>query len=254
MSHFRVFFKKEMVEHIRTYKLLIMLVVFFIFGIMNPLTAKLTPELLEKFMPEGVLISLPEPSSIDSWAQFYKNITQMGLIVTVLVFSSVLSSELSKGTLINLLTKGLSRTAVIMGKFAAMLTIWTVSLATAFVTTWGYTVFLFSDDYSANLFSSVFCLWLFGVFILAVLLCSSTLAASSYGALLLTGAAAVCLAILNIFPKAWKYNPLSLAGKNMELVTNSIMFSSLSYAIGVTVAAAIALLAAAVLIFKRKQL
>ena len=72
MSHFRVFFKKEMVEHIRTYKLLIMLVVFFIFGIMNPLTAKLTPELLEKFMPEGVLISLPEPSSIDSWAQFYK--------------------------------------------------------------------------------------------------------------------------------------------------------------------------------------
>lgn len=254
MSHFPVFYKKELIEHARTYKLLIMLIVFFIFGMMNPLTAKLTPDLLDRFMPEGVMISLPEPSSIDAWAQFYKNVTQMGLIVTALVFSGVLSSELTKGTLINLLTKGLSRTAVIVGKYAAMLTIWTASLAVAFVTTWGYTEFLFADELSANLFAAVFCLWLFGAFLLAVLLWASTLVKSSYGTLLLTGGVVVCLTIINIFPKAAKYNPLSLAGKNMELITDSIKLSSLNMAIGITVTAALALLTASVFIFKRKQL
>ena len=44
MNYFTVFFKKELMESVRTYKLLIMLTIFLVFGIMNPLTAKLTPD------------------------------------------------------------------------------------------------------------------------------------------------------------------------------------------------------------------
>jgi ABC-2 type transport system permease protein len=43
MTHYIAFLKKEIVESIRTYKLFIMLVVFLMFGIMNPLVAKLNP-------------------------------------------------------------------------------------------------------------------------------------------------------------------------------------------------------------------
>ena len=140
MNHYLVFLKKELVEHARTYKLLIMLVVFTIFGITNPLIAKLTPELLASFMPEGMSMTIPEPTALDSWAQFFKNTQQMGMIVLVLVFSGVLSSEISRGTLINLLTKGLSRQAVILAKYSAMLLVWSLSILLSAALTWVYTM------------------------------------------------------------------------------------------------------------------
>lgn len=254
MSHFRVFLKKELIEYSRNYKLWIMLTVFFIFGLMNPLTAKLTPELLANLLPEGVTITLPEPSSLDSWAQFHKNITQMGLIVTVLVFGGVLSSELNKGTLINLLTKGLSRTAVIYAKYAAMLTIWSCSLLTSFIVTWLYTIYLFPDGKSANLLMALIYLWLFGAFLLAVLLTAASLVTSSYGSLLTTGAVVVILLMLNIFPSVQKFNPISLVSKNLDLITQTLEVSSLYTAAMVTVFSAAVLLAAGVLVFRKKQL
>jgi len=63
------------------------------------------PEIVGSLVTDGVVITLPEPTAYDAWAQFFKNATQMGLFVMVILFSGVLSSELSKGTLINLLTK-----------------------------------------------------------------------------------------------------------------------------------------------------
>src|SRR5690554_2518719 len=126
MRHYIAFLKKEMLESIRTYKLFIMVIVFSLFGVMNPLAAKLTPYLIETLIPEGNMINIPEPTALDSWAQFFKNINQMGLIVTLLIFSGILVNELSKGTLINMLTKGLSRKAVILSKYSSMVIIWTL--------------------------------------------------------------------------------------------------------------------------------
>ena len=119
MNHFFVFLKKELLEYARTYKLLILLTVFIIFGITNPLIAKLTPDLLANFMPEGMTVTIPEPTALDSWAQFFKNTQQMGLIVLLLVFSGVLANEISKGTLISLLRT--VPAAVIAAKYGAML-------------------------------------------------------------------------------------------------------------------------------------
>ena len=51
MRAYLAFTKKEFTESFRTYKLVIMLAVFLLFGIMNPLFAKLTPALLETWPP-----------------------------------------------------------------------------------------------------------------------------------------------------------------------------------------------------------
>lgn len=237
MIHFVVFFKKETKESIRTYALLIMAVVFAVLGIMNPLVAKLTPELIPKLMPEGINITMPEPSSLDSWSQFFKNIQQMGLVVTMLVFSGSLPNEVAKGTLINLLTKGLSRRAVIFAKYAAMAAIWTLSMAISLVVTWTYTIYFFPDGKAQHVLLAAFWLWTFGAFLLAVMLCAATLVVSSYGSLLISGAAVVTLMILNVIPAVQKYNPLSLAGRNMDLVTGNIGPASLVPALIITLVA-----------------
>ncbi|HOK32963.1 MAG TPA: ABC transporter permease [Limnochordia bacterium] len=254
MIHFVVFFKKETKESIRTYALLIMAVVFAVLGIMNPLVAKLTPELIPKLMPEGINITMPEPSSLDSWSQFFKNIQQMGLVVTMLVFSGSLPNEVAKGTLINLLTKGLSRRAVIFAKYAAMAAIWTLSMAISLVVTWTYTIYFFPDGKAQHVLLAAFWLWTFGAFLLAVMLCAATLVVSSYGSLLISGAAVVTLMILNVIPAVQKYNPLSLAGRNMDLVTGNIGPASLVPALIITLVAIPLLILLAAQKFAKKQL
>ena len=47
-------------------------------------------------------------NALTSWEQFYKNLP-IGMVVFVLMFSSIVASELERGTLINILTKGMVR-------------------------------------------------------------------------------------------------------------------------------------------------
>lgn len=254
MRNYSAFLKKEIMESVRTYKLFIMLIVFLVFGIMSPLTAKITPDLINILMPEGMTITLAEPTALDSWTQFFKNISQMGLIVMVIVFSGVLATEISKGTLINMLTKGLSRVAVILSKFTCVVLIWTISLVLALGVTGGYTVYLFPDGGIHHLFFSIFCLWLFGVFLLAVLIFSATLVNNNYGCLLITGAAVVACLLANIIPDAYAYNPVSLASMNMDLLTNTIEPSSILFAVVIAAASSLVLLVSSVLVFRKKLL
>ncbi len=48
MKQFLTFTKKELLEQLRTGKLLILTILFILFGIMNPAMAKLTPWIMEK--------------------------------------------------------------------------------------------------------------------------------------------------------------------------------------------------------------
>lgn len=254
MSNFTSFLKKECLESIRTYKLMMLLLIFVIFGITNPLMAKLLPELLGGMVTDGISISMPPPTALDAWTQFFKNSTQIGLLVVVIVFSGVLATELSKGTLIIMLTKGLSRTAVILSKFTCMVLIWTLSIALCFGLTWGYTCYLFPDGTTQHLGFSVFCLWLFGVFLLAWLMFAATLTKNNYGAMLFTGAMVVVCALINFSAAMHAYNPLSLITDNVGLLTNASSVSSLYAAVAITAVLSLLLIAAAVLVFRKKQL
>ena len=254
MKNYLAFLKKELIEYSRTYKLLIMLMVFAVFGITNPLMAKLLPELIGSLATDGITMIVPEATAIDAWTQFFKNATQIGLIVTVVVFSGVLSSEISKGTLIIMLTKGLSRTTVILTKFTGMVLIWTASLALCFGLTYGYTMYLFPGGKMVNLLFSVFCLWLFGVFLLAVLIISAALSKSNYVCLLFTGGAAVLCMLINIIPAAQRYNPISLTGDPIGLITGAAEPSSLYEAVCVAGVLSVIFVALAVAVFRKKQL
>ena len=67
MMAFIAFTKKEWMESVRTYKFFILITVFLLFGFMNPIIAKVMPELLASVLPEGMFITLATPNAIDSW-------------------------------------------------------------------------------------------------------------------------------------------------------------------------------------------
>lgn len=253
MKHYCVFLKKEIIESIRTKKLLIVLLVFALFGILNPLTAKITPDIIKSLTPEGQQIQLPEASAIDSLEQFFKNTKQMGLIVFLITFSGILTTEVSNGSLINVLTKGLARKSVILAKHTLMGLLWSLSISISFAITWLYTVNLFPKVEINHLLFSIFCIWLFGLYLLTLLLFASVLTNSNYGNLLVLGIVTVISVILNISEKAQKYNPLTLSAKNMELIRGTIKPSYLYTSVGITILLIIVLMLLSIILFNKKQ-
>jgi ABC-2 type transport system permease protein len=253
MKAYLAFTKKEFMEHLRTYKLFIMLVVFLLFGFMSPALAKVMPDILKTAVPSGMTINIPTPTAFDSWGQFFKNVGQMGMLVLVIVFCGIMANEFSRGTLINMLTKGLKRSTVIMSKFTTATIIWTLSYLLCFFITYCYTAYFWKMDGMNHVFLTFFSLWLFGVLLITLVIFGGVLFKNIYGSLLLTGGAVAVLALINIAPKLQKYNPIILSSDNMALLRGQKAVSDFMPAVIICAALIIVLLAGSVLVFNKKH-
>ncbi len=254
MKGYLAYLHKELLEQRRTYKLLIMLAVFTIFGTMSPLLAKLMPEIFKSMAIEGMTITIPEPTFLDAYSQFFKNVTQMGVIVLLLVMSGSMSHDLSKGTLTNVLAKGLPRSSVVLSKYTACLTLWTLSLALSAAVNYGYTLYLFGSHAAANLVLSMLCLWLFGAFLIAVSILTGTLFKGGYSGLLATAGVLGALLLISMFPGSSNWNPVTMAGVNFGLIDGSVSPAGVMPAFWISLGASALCIAGAVLVFRRKQL
>ncbi|WP_455544308.1 ABC transporter permease [Intestinibacter sp.] len=253
MRAYIAFTKKEIYELAKTYKLLLLIIVFLIFGFMNPIVAKLTPDIMKSLVEQGISISLPEPTILDSWAQFFKNVSQMGLIVLVIMFSGIISNELSKGTLVNMLTKGLSRKTVILSKFTSTCLIWTLAYFLSALVTFLYSMLFWEDTEVANLLFSISIVWIFGIFLISAVILGGILFKTSYGAMLFCGVIVACLLFLNIFPKVAEYNPIQLISVNMDILKENIEISEVIKPIGVTLGASILFMISSIVIFCKRE-
>lgn len=254
MRGYLAFTKKEVLESLRTYKLLIMVIIFMFFGVLGPLMAKLTPKLLESLMTEGIQFIMPEPTALDSWAQFFKNVSQIGFLVIAIMFSGMMANEFNRGTFINILTKGLPRRTVILSKFTVASIIWTFSYMICFSLSYVYTAYFWRGDGVSNLLFSVLCLWLFGLLFMAEILLGGVIFKSIYGCLMYTGGFIVTLFILNIAPKIQPYNPLTLASKNMALLTGDTLPNDLWASIIVSITLVILSMVMAIVLFDKKKI
>ncbi len=212
------FMKKEALEMIRTYRLLVTVLVFLAIGMMNPLFARFTPELLASFAEEGVTITIADPTAFDSWSQFFSNIVSIGFLVILIFVGTSMTREFTRGTLIPVLTRGLSRKAVMTAKLIMSILLWTAGYLIAGATTYIYTAYLFEDALISNLFLALLGLWLFGVLLIAILTFGGMLTGNTAGCLLVTGLIIGFLFLFNLFPPLQEYNPLQLASGNMNLI------------------------------------
>jgi ABC-2 type transport system permease protein len=221
---------------------------------MSPLFAKLMPDIIGGMEIEGIQITIPEPTAVDAYTQFFKNLTEIGMIVVLLVFGGTVSSELEKGTLINILAKGLQRSTVLLSKYSAAVMLWTVGYALSAVTAYGYTSYLFGNAAIDNLVFSVFCLWVFGCFVLALIFISSTIASGNFGGLILSAAALVIMIALGVIPGTDKYNPITLASKNMAILTGSQDIKELYVTLLITGILILLCMILSISLFKKKRL
>lgn len=213
MRQLIVFAKKEFLELVRTGKLLILGIIFVLFGIMNPAIAKLTPWLMEMASEEladmGVMVAEAKVDAMTSWAQYYKNIP-IACVIFVLFFSGILTSEYQKGTLINMLTKGLERWKVLAAKVFVMLTVWTAGYWLCYGITYGYNAFFWDNGIARHLAFSAFCVYLMGIWLISMIVLMSVFFSTNSAVLAAAGGVFLLFYLAGMISDIREYLPVRL--------------------------------------------
>jgi ABC-2 type transport system permease protein len=115
-------------------------------------------------------------------------------------------------------------------------------------------MYLFDTSDISNLIFSILCLWLFGVYLLSLIILSSVLAVGSFGGLILTVVVLGGLLLLDLFPKLEKVNPIYLSSRNMDFITGVLTPSDALLPVLITVILILANISASIVLFNRKRL
>jgi ABC-2 type transport system permease protein len=246
MEGFSVFLRKELREAVRSNRLLVVAAVFVVLGIISPLTAKYTPELLKAVgaSQPGVQIIVPTPTVADAIVQYLKNVAGTGIFVALLVPMGVVAREKERGTAAFVLTKPISREAFLAAKLVALLAILAAGVVLAAAATYVYTAILF-EPLALGGFIACTLLVLFSLAVYGLMtFLGSTVANSQLPAVGIGLAAWVIISLVGIVPRAQQFTPAGLLdpasalaqGKAPEHLAASLLGNAAICAVAVTLA------------------
>ncbi len=220
---FRTLLNKELREQRRTFRLWIMIVVLLVSGMISPLLAKYTPLILGMVpgLPPAFAALIPEPTILDSFSQYVKNVSQFGVIVVIVLTMGVMAQETERGTASMLLTKPINRSAVVLAKWTAGVISLVAGLALAAAAFTFYTLVLFGSFSAFEFLALNVMLAVFMVFYLSLALLASTLAhtqamaaAGAFGGLVLVLA-------IGAIPRIGDYLPNELMSWGISLFSST---------------------------------
>ena len=219
MRIFLSLLKKEAIEGARTKKIISTFILFLFIGLISPLTAKLTPMILQSIATGNIDINVAPPSEIDSWTQFFKNISQIGMFGLAIILSTQMANEFQKGTLINLLSKGLPRYQVVLSKIFYNFILWFLAYFCSFILTYFYTKYFFGISFPIrNILMAALLPFIFGLFLISLEILAGVISGNVIGTLILTTVGIVIQLILSIRDEIVKYMPIALIGKPVNLI------------------------------------
>lgn len=219
MRIFLSLLKKEAIEGARTKKMISTFILFLFIGLISPLTAKLTPLILQSIATGNIDINVAPPSEIDSWTQFFKNISQIGMFGLAIILSTQMANEFQKGTLINLLSKGLPRYQVVLSKIFYNFILWFLAYFCSFILTYFYTKYFFGISFPIrNILMAALLPFIFGLFLISLEILAGVISGNVIGTLILTTVGIVIQLILSIRDEIVKYMPIALIGKPVNLI------------------------------------
>lgn len=236
----------------KNYRFLILFAVFLIFGIMSAFLAKFTPEILSALAADMEMTS--EPVALDAWKQFYKNISGVGFSAFIILFGSCLSNEYSKGTLVLMVTKGLSRKAVILAKYTVAAALMTISYWIGYAAAYGYTALLWNDNHLSNVAFAAVSLWIIGFLYLSILMIGCVIFRQTFTSILFTGGIVAIISLLGMIEPIAKFNPLILTSKNIDLISGEAVPAEFMIPAVISIALSILGVLITIRLFNKKQL
>ena len=255
MIQLMAFVKKEWTEVLRTGKFVMIAVLFILFGVMNPAIAKLTPWMMEAFSESlkgsGLTVTEAKVDALTSWMQFYKNVP-VALIVFLLMFSGILAVEYQKGTLINMITKGLSRWKIVLSKSVVLLFLWSFGYWMCYGITYVYNAYFWDNSIAKDVGFAAFCVYMLGVWLIALMMLMSTLFSAGSAVAVGTGGVFFVLYLFSMLPDLKEYLPSYLMSAS-GLLSGAGEAGDYTTALLVAAVLAVIQLVVAILVFNRKD-
>jgi ABC-2 type transport system permease protein len=249
-----VFARKEVLEIRRTWRIWVLPAVVLFFAATGPPLARFTPELINSIAGDQLgQLRLPTPTYRDSYAQWTKNLSQIIMFVLIIIYGSLVSSEVKSGTAVFALSKPLSRTAFVTVKAVVHCCYVAGVLAAGTLMTWAGTAAVFGEAPGRPLWTAAGLLLVLSVLFVTLMTLLSVAIPSTAGA---AGAGVGIYAVLSI-GAIWKplssYSPAGLAGYAASIAAGTGEPSVLwPVTTSVVISAAAVALAAA--LFRRKEL
>lgn len=243
--------KKEILELIRTKRFLIVSLIFITLGVLSPYTAKLLPNILNEI--NNIAVEVPEPTLFDSWYQFFKSISQLGLVVLVIFSINILLEEFKQSTLTIIIVRGGNIGNVILGKFVVYSLAWMVLLSLAGFVCFLLTSYLWSYDYMVEIILGIFNIFIFGIMLISILIIASVMFKNMGSVLGFMIFFLIFLFGVDMINDLSIFNPLKLITDNNLLILNEISFSDFYKPILVTTAIIISNIVLSIKIFKIRK-
>lgn len=261
MSGF-VFFKKESKAIFRTYRIWLIPLIFIFLGILSPVTAKFLPTILKAALQSdstsGISlqgIKIPEPTPVDAYLQWLKNLSQFGMLALILLAMGLIAEEKARGTLALVVTKPVSRTSIVFSKFLAQAGLFATAAAIGVGTTFLYTFLLFNKAPFIPLIQSSLAFGAYGLLILSITILFSALMRNQLGA---GGLGLLSYFILSILASVGhgfdKYSPGALSAIATKIAAGTLIFSKAYPAIGISIAVSILIVAAAAFVLEHQEI
>ena len=254
MHGFGVFFGKELREIVRTWRIWVLPLIMVAFGVLSPVTAEVTPALLESLSEAdaGIVVQIPDPTTASAYQEWMQNLAQVGLIAVVVSMAGMIARERKSGTAVLVLTKPVSRAAMVAAKVAANALLLVVAVVVGTVACWATTQLFFENVLVSELLGAT-ALWLALAVMFAAVMSLLGVAIRSQGGATGAGLGAyLVIAVLSGWGPARDYSPAGLMSAGARLIAGqepAVLWPVVSAFL-----ATVVLTAAAVAVFRRKEL
>lgn len=253
MRGFVRFLGKELQEIVRTWRLFVLPGILLFFALSGPVLAKLTPQLISSLTQSqpGVVIEVPEPSYVDAYVQWIKNLSQIAIFALLIVSGGLVAGERASGTAVLVLTKPVSRAAFVAAKFLAQSALVTVATLVCTAVTWGVTLAVFGEGPPAPLFEATGVWLVFAIFFVAVATLLST-ALSTLAAAGTSVLAYFAISLAALWGPAVRWSPAGLAGAPADILASQAV--EIGWPIATSIALTGLVVLAAMAVFNRREL
>ncbi len=253
MRGFVRFLGKEFTEITRTWRIWVVPGLLMFFALTSPVLALMTPALLESVVQgqQGVRIVVPDPTYLDAYAQWLKNLQQIIAFALLLTAGGMIAGERASGTAILVLTKPVSRAAFVVAKFISQTVLLLAFTVIGAAACWVTTLVTFGEAPPIRLVESTAAWFGFAVLLLAFM----TLFSAAFSTLAAGGAGLgvfFALSVLQLWGPALEYSPAGLAAAAGDALAGRSV--NVLWPVLTTVGLVLVLVLAAIAVFDRKEI
>lgn len=252
MRSFRALLAKDLLEIVRTWRIWVVPGILLFSAVSGPPTAAYTAELLASLGGDVFAGMLPDPTWVDSYAQWTKNLSQLVVFALIIALGGAISGEKRVGTSIMVLTKPVSRAGFVLAKFVSTAILLVAATALTMLITWGLTLIWFPDAPFGPLVAATAAWLLFALLLVAVVMLGSAAVDSGAGAAGIGLGFFFLLMLSGVWGPMLRWTPAGMAGAPAALGADlevEVLWPAVTTAILTAV-----LVWAAVKVFERREL